>query len=311
MRTYHFTDIGTCCLCGAPAPSARVLGMRLDRSQGRNRKRRTGLAVTVCRCRSCGFVFPNPEPRPKSFEDHYKIPVENYWTQDYFKPDPGYFSRQVENAKQLLDFKPGMTALDIGVGIGKAAQAMKMAGFEVFGIEPSEPFCEKAIERLGFDSVHLQMVSVEDAVFPDGKFDFATFGAVLEHLYDPALVIERTMRWLKPGGILHAEVLNSDHLISKIINLFYKFRGTNDVTNISPMHSPYHIHEFTLECFSVHGARAGYEIARHYVDVCAIMNIPSVLHPLLRWRMERAGTGMQLTVWLRKGAKSAKLSGQS
>lgn len=69
----------------------------------------------------------------------------------------------------------------------------------------------------------------------------------------------------------------------------------------SPMHSPYHIHEFSLASFEKHAARnAGFEIAPHHYDVASIFHLPGVLHPLLRYIMQRTDTGMQLTVWLRR-----------
>jgi 2-polyprenyl-3-methyl-5-hydroxy-6-metoxy-1,4-benzoquinol methylase len=43
-------------------------------------------------------------------------------------------------------------------------------------------------------------------IFPEAHFDFITFGAVLEHLYDPSMSIHKAMSWLKPSGIMHIEV---------------------------------------------------------------------------------------------------------
>jgi len=87
----------------------------------------------------------------------------------------------------------------------------------------------------------------------------------------------------------------------RFINAYFALRGTNYVTNISPMHAPFHLYEFTLGSFEKNGARLGYAIAHHRYDVCAVMNLPRVIHPLLKWWMGRTDTGMQLTVYLRKG----------
>ncbi|MBK8291297.1 MAG: methyltransferase domain-containing protein [Flammeovirgaceae bacterium] len=57
-----------------------------------------------------------------------------------------------------------------------------------------------------------------EVVYPENSFDFISFGAVLEHVYSPADSILRTLRWLKPNGIIHIEVPSSDWLINKIIN---------------------------------------------------------------------------------------------
>jgi 2-polyprenyl-3-methyl-5-hydroxy-6-metoxy-1,4-benzoquinol methylase len=298
-RHYMFVEGRTCNMCGADAEKAKILGVRLDRSQGRQPRDKRGIAVSVCRCFACGLVFANPQPVPRSLADHYGVPPELYWKNVKFDPEPGYFGRQVKTAKRLLDFQPGMKALDIGVGLGKATRVMSEAGFDVFGIEPSEPFHRKAIE-LGVNEKRVQLVSVEDGEFEEGAFDFVTFGAVLEHLYDPSRALEKAMHWLRPGGIIQVEVPNSNHLITRIINAYNRVIGTNFVTNISPMHSPFHLYEFTLDSFNKNGERLNYKVEEHWFEVCSIYHMPIVLHPLLRTIMKRNDSGMQLTVFLRK-----------
>lgn len=247
-------------------------------------------------CRDCDLIFSDPQPIPNSLFDHYNLPPEDYWA-GLPTWSPEYFSREIRVAKRLLGFRPGMTALDIGAGVGRAMRSLIHAGFDTWGIEPSEPFYKHAIQQI--DASRVALSTLEDANYPAANFDFITFGAVLEHLYDPADAIERALRWLKPNGIIQAEVPSSAHLIARLVNLYFRLRGTNYVTHLSPMHPPFHLFEFGLESFRRHGARAGYSVAEHHFDVCEILHFPKVLHPPLRWWMERTQTGMQLTVYLR------------
>lgn len=299
-KTYTFIENVRCNMCHSPAEEAQVLGMRLNQSQGRNPKEKTGIGVTICKCGRCGLNFPQPLPVPSSILDHYGLPPESYWNAAYFQIDPNYFCKQIDDAKRLLNFSNGMKALDIGAGIGKAMLALKAAGFDCYGIEPSEPFRQKAIELMNIAENRISLASIENADFQAEQFDFITFGAVLEHLYDPAAAIEKAMTWLKPGGVIQIEVPSSNHLMSFFLNRFFRLRGTNYVTNLSPMHSPFHIYEFTKKSFQEHAARAGYEIAHSYIDVASIYHVPSIAKPLLRFWMARTDRGMQLTVWLRK-----------
>ncbi|HSF96546.1 MAG TPA: class I SAM-dependent methyltransferase, partial [Thermohalobaculum sp.] len=186
------------------------------------------------------------------------------------------------------------------VGIGNALIKLRSGGFDVWGVEPSQPFRAKALEHTGITGERIQLAAVEDADFAPESFDLITFGAVLEHIYNPSEAIVRALRWLKPEGVIHVEVPSSDHLIAKLINAYFTLAGTNFVTNISPMHVPYHIHEFTLDSFRRNGLRSGYEVLEHHFDVASIYHLPKVMHPLLRAIMARTNTGMQLTVWLRK-----------
>lgn len=299
--TYTFVPVAECDMCGAGPGKHRLMGLRLNTSQGRSPKSASGIAVSVRRCSECGLVFADPRPVPADIGDHYGAPAEDYWPPDYFDYDPTYFGEQIADVKRLIDFRPGMRALDIGAGLGKCMRSLGNAGFEAYGIEPSEPFHRKAISEMGADPQRLELATLEEARFDKESFDFITFGAVLEHLQEPSKAIERALEWLKPGGLIQIEVPSSDHLVSKIINAYFALRGTSYVTNISPMHAPFHLYEFTLRSFEKNGARLGYGIAHHRYDVCAVMNLPRVIHPVLRWWMGRTDTGMQLTVYLRKG----------
>lgn len=290
---YEFRPIAACNMCGSA--DFKLLGMRLSASQGLSPAKAEGIAVPVKRCRSCGLIFADPLPVPDSLDDHYGLPAESYWSKDaHWHWTPAYFSQEIEDAKQLLDFKPGMIALDIGVGLGKAMRSLTHAGFDAWGIEPIPIFREKAIEKMGLDPARVTHAAAETAEFDEASFDFITFGAVLEHLYDPAAALDRAMRWLKPGGIIQVEVPSSDWLMPRLINAFFRLRGTNYVTHISPMHPPFHLYEFTLRSFR------RFNVARHRYRVCTIPHVPRFLKPPLRWYMARTERGMQLTVYLRK-----------
>ena len=194
-----------------------------------------------------------------------------------------------------------MRALDIGAGLGKAMRTLSAAGFDAVGIEPSAGF-RKHGARPRWDN-RRQAGSrrlLRRAEQSEDHFDFVTFGAVLEHLQSPSRALERAVKWLKPGGVIQAEVPSSRWLISRLVNAYYRLCGTPLVTNISPMHVPFHLFEFSPRSFELHGRRAGYEIAEQRSMVCSIPHAPGFLHPPLRWWMGRSGTGIQLGVYLRK-----------
>lgn len=297
-KTYTFRPVERCEMCGSARH--RLLGMRLNASQGLRPRAAEGIAVSVKQCADCDLIFSDPQPIPASLFDHYGIPPDEYWSADDFSWSPEYFAPQIAIVKRLLPFNVGMTALDIGIGLGNAMQSLAHSGFEAFGIEPSRPFYERAIKQV--DAAHVQHAAVEDADFPDESFDLITFGAVLEHVYRPSYALNRVFKWLKPGGIVHAEVPSSSHLLAKLVNLFFRLRGTNYVTHISPMHSPFHLYEFGLRSFERYAASSGFELAEHHYQVCSIYHVPRVLHRPFRWWMKRTKTGMQLTVYMRKPA---------
>ena len=297
--TYHFNFIGHCNMCGSLAGNHKILGKRLNQSQGKNPQKKTGITTTICKCTTCGLIYSNPQPVPLDIQDHYGVPPENYWKQNYFVSDANYFKNEIEQLKKLIAFRAGMKSLDVGAGLGKAMIALTHAGFDAHGFEPSNQFYDRALSHMKIHPDKLKLGMIEHVEYPENYFDFISFGAVLEHLYNPSGSIVTAMKWLKQNGIMHIEVPSSSWLINKIINLFYRLRFTDYAGNLSPMHEPYHLYEFGLKSFQEHARQNNYEIAYSEYYVCETYLprfIDFILKPLMKW----TNTGMQLCVWLRK-----------
>jgi len=301
-KGYYFEDVFHCEMCGDETSLHRVLGQRLNRQQGLSPRKKTGISVSVKKCNNCGLVYSSPQPIPFDIQDHYGIPPESYWEPVYFEIEESYFSREIRETTEFFRQKQNPKALDVGAGLGKCMIALEKAGFHAYGFEPSKPFHEKAINEMGIDPENLKLSSIEEVEYPEAYFDFITYGAVFEHLYHPAKSLEKTLKWLKEDGIIHIEVPSSTWLISDIINLYYKLRGTNYVTNLSPMHVPYHLYEFDLKSFQALGKGLGLYIVKHRYEVCEIPFVPNFLQPVFRNIMKRTNRGMQLTVYLKKCA---------
>jgi SAM-dependent methyltransferase len=299
MKRYFFEEVIKCEMCGDKADKHRVLGQRLSQSQGLSPKKKTGISVSVKKCPKCELIYSSPQPIPFDIQDHYGTPPENYWKTVYFEPDPEYFKEQIKTVKELLPFENGMSALDVGAGLGKCMIALENAGFDAYGFEPSVPFYERAISRMNIREDKLRLGMIEEVDYPENMFHFITFGAVFEHLYHPAASLEKALKWLVPGGIVHMEVPSSKHLIAKLIDAYYKLRGTNYVTHLSPMHPPFHLYEFGLKSFIELGKKLNYSVIKHEYYVCEIDFVPKILHPIFRKYMKATNTGMQLTVYLK------------
>ncbi|QQS30210.1 MAG: class I SAM-dependent methyltransferase [Sphingobacteriales bacterium] len=300
MKRYFFKDILVCEMCGDKTEKHRILGQRLNKSQGLHPKNKTGITVSIQKCTNCRLIYSNPQPIPFDLQDHYGKPPEAYWKEKYFEWQPEYFKTQIDEASALLDFKPGMKALDVGAGLGKAMLSMQNKGFDVYGLEPSVPFFERAISKMGIPPEKLKSGAIEELDYEPEFFDFITFGAVFEHLYEPSACLNKAFGWLKPNGIIHIEVPSSDWLLPKFINLYFRLIGTNYVTNLSPMHPPFHLHEFSLKSFHQLAEKQNFTIEKHRYDVATIFFFPKIFHGILRSYMAATDKGMQLTVYIRK-----------
>ena len=68
MLTYNFYPVARCDMCGADAGNFRVMGLRLNHSQGVKPRRAAGIAVSVKKCRTCELVFADPQLTPDTFD---------------------------------------------------------------------------------------------------------------------------------------------------------------------------------------------------------------------------------------------------
>jgi SAM-dependent methyltransferase len=238
-------------------------------------------------------------PLPHAIEDLYGVAPAEYWPAEYFQAAPGYLDGQCTIALELLGGREGLTALDVGAGIGKGVLAMERHGFRAVGLEPSPEFCRWALERMGLRADQMLQGTVEAADFAAGSFDYVNFSAVLEHVRDPRRALGRALEWTRPGGIVHAEVPSARWLLGRSLNTWYRMTGQDFVTNTSPMHPPYHLYEFTLRSFEAAASSLSCRLDRHEVWRGDVVG-PRPLRSILGRLMDATGTGMQLAVWLRR-----------
>ncbi len=303
---YTFLETEKCNMCGSPSKNHKVLGKRMNKSQGKNPRNKTGISTTVQKCSNCGLIYSNPQPIPINLQDHYGVPPESYWKEDYFELNENAFDHDLEKLKKLLDFNKKLKFLDVGAGLGHQMLYYESKGFDVYGFEPSIPFYERAVEKMNIDEKKLKNQTVEEVEYELEQFDFISFGVVLEHIYDPSSALQKALNWLKPEGVIHIEVPSSEWLINKMINLFYKLNLSDYVGNISPMHEPYHLYEFSLKSFESNGEINGYQLAGFDKYICNTY-MPKPIDGIVRWYMKKTGTGMQLSVWLRKNSPQQTL----
>jgi SAM-dependent methyltransferase len=293
---YSFHSVDTCNMCGSDG--RKIMGRRLNTAQGLRPKKRIGISTTVVKCSDCGLIYADPLPVPENIEDHYGLPPESYWKGQSFEVLPDHFRNEFRRIQELAP--QAKTFLDIGSGTGKTLVAALNNGFDAYGLEASTPFYEKALEKLT-DKRRLKHVSFEDAEYPEQSFDVISFGVVLEHLYNPSAALEKALKWLKPNGIIHVEVPDANYIFSKVFNAYFWLTRTDFVVNISPMHPPFHLYEFTEKSFRANGERLGYSVAHldRYPGLPPLNALNPVM-PVLGPLMNLTHTGVGLILYLRR-----------
>jgi 2-polyprenyl-3-methyl-5-hydroxy-6-metoxy-1,4-benzoquinol methylase len=132
----------------------------------------------------------------------------------------GYYSNERPDVVSLLP-RPLGRVLDVGCGEGAMAAGLRAAGATgIVGIEVVEDAAARA--RGVLDRVHVGRV--EDTLDElTGPFDTILCLDVLEHLVDPASVLEALRGHAAPGAVLQVSVPNARHF-SLVRDLV--FRGT-------------------------------------------------------------------------------------
>ncbi|MGY8769827.1 MAG: class I SAM-dependent methyltransferase [Pirellulales bacterium] len=156
-----------------------------------------------------GLVFVDPRPATEQVQEFY----EKDYRQQYKKtrtPRKRHIYRAAKAAKQRLELlerhgSPGMKLLDIGAGGGEFVYLAQQQGYDASGIEPNQGYAEYARKEY---EANISNVGLQDYILPDESLDLITMFHVLEHLESPAVVVQKLVQSLKPGGKLLIEVPN-------------------------------------------------------------------------------------------------------
>ena len=99
---------------------------------------------------------------------------------------------------------PGSRVLEVGAGDGKLVAAMRAAGLDAHGIDPSPAAC-RAARELG---VTVEPAGIDDAEIEPASEDGIVIWHALEHFDEPAAALTRARSWVRPGGRLVVGVPN-------------------------------------------------------------------------------------------------------
>jgi len=109
----------------------------------------------------------------------------------------------------------GRKLADIGCGGGLLAEAMAKAGAEVTAIDMAEkPLTVARLHQIesGLEIDYRQQTAEQLAAETPGKFDIVCCLEMLEHVPEPASVIDACLRLVRPGGDLFFSTINRSPL---------------------------------------------------------------------------------------------------
>ncbi|WP_225071657.1 class I SAM-dependent methyltransferase [Desulfuromonas sp. CSMB_57] len=156
-------------------------------------------------CPDCGMIQQSPTVTPDEMTHFYKTTAVYNCFSDNYKPTEEKIISVTRNINDLLGLAGNVpkTVFQVGCSDGYTLSRYQEAGADsVLGIDPSEFNRKIAKIFYNIDSVCMEFEEFET----DQRYDLAILTHVLEHLYDPKLILTKCNEFLHPGGWLLAEV---------------------------------------------------------------------------------------------------------
>ncbi len=181
----------------------------------------------VVQCLSCGLAWQVPMPSAETLARIYGEMQDDV----YLDEMTGRQHAAKRNLRVLHRYrKPPGRLLDVGCSAGIFLENAQQAGWQVLGIEPSKSLSRSARERVGQEILN---TTFEEADLEPESFETVILWDVLEHVLDPAAMIQRAASLLPPGGVLAINTPNIESWIAKLTGSRW------------PLLLPEHLHYFS------------------------------------------------------------------
>lgn len=155
-----------------------------------------GKIFNYYKCVSCKSTFVDPVPDAADFAKMYSKSVYH----DAHYNNFNLTAAQQSIARVLPYLIRGSSMLDFGCGNGAFLLAAKDAGFACVGVEYEKTAREAAGRNSG-----CPVISFDELIEGDAKFDVIHLGDVLEHLAEPNVIMSQLRAMLASGGRIYIE----------------------------------------------------------------------------------------------------------
>lgn len=171
----------------------------------------------LVKCKKCGAIYVNPAPTRNALISYYPV--------DYYQHSvlPNGLNRIISKFYGRKKFQGifidldqvkqnSRLVLEIGPGNGDNLQLFMKNGYTAYAIEPNKKLADK-LETLGVAVINS---FVYDGMMLNHEFDVIVLSHVLEHEYDPKVMLRFCKEHMKNGGLLYIEIPTIDSISFKI-----------------------------------------------------------------------------------------------
>jgi SAM-dependent methyltransferase len=185
----------TCVACGST--NARSVGTKNE--------------LEIVECRECATLYT-------PFSPWY---TSTYFYSCFYKNDeelspPAFVTTRLEEiVSGFSPYRETNRLLDIGCGAGLLLEAAQKQGWNVQGLDVSSN-AVKHVREQGFEVFEGEL---QEAGFPSQHFDVITAAELLEHLFEPRLLLQEVARLLRPGGLFWTTTPHARGLSARVLGL--------------------------------------------------------------------------------------------
>lgn len=242
-------QVERCNLCGAQ--DEEFLFLRGDLALGLPGEFR------VVRCRQCGLIYLNPRPTVRAIGYYYPAAYACFnlpalAQEDAGRPPQTRDKNLARRCQLVAKHRAPGRLLDVGCSDGRFLHQMQqLGGWECIGVELMDDAAAVGRQRYGLTI----LTGVVEAVdLPLHSFDVITLWDVLEHVHDPAGVLQRVAELLRPGGVLLFSVPLLDSLGGRVFGKYWIGYET-----------PRHLHIFTRKTVQQYLRNGGFQVLQETV----------------------------------------------
>ncbi|MDR0223153.1 MAG: class I SAM-dependent methyltransferase [Oscillospiraceae bacterium] len=140
------------------------------------------------RCAGCNHLYADSFPKT---ENIYK--GEHVW-----EPNRVRLSMYSDVIWEIRRYTKGLKLLEVGLGGCECILAARETGYDVFGVDIMESYVKNARDKYGLNVEVCDFTSFET----NEKYDVIIMGDVIEHVFEPAVMISKANELLNAGGVL-------------------------------------------------------------------------------------------------------------
>jgi len=172
----------------------------------------------IVKCMNCGLMYAFP----LNARNFHVYASRNATSNPLQKNDPTVlhsFDKLPDYKKiseDLLKYIPKGRILDVGCYIGTFLCFLREQGWETTGVELDARAVSFARQEFAMPIINDALESLDTDQYHN-SFDAITMMHLIEHLDDPASMLQVVWRLLKPGGVVVVETPTYDSLIFKLL----------------------------------------------------------------------------------------------